>query len=78
MSKLMGLVMSVMLVLTGSLTWAQPLPSAKPDEVWLSSERLDRVGQALKAEIAKGKLPGAVALVARKGRVAYFESFGLQ
>jgi len=78
MSKLISLVMSVMLVLTGSVAWAQSLPSAKPEQVGLSSERLDRVGQALKGEIAKGKLPGAVALVARKGRVAYFESFGLQ
>ena len=78
MSKLISLVMSVMLVLTGSVVWAQSLPSAKPEQVGLSSERLDRVGQALKGEIAKGKLPGAVALVARKGRVAYFESFGLQ
>lgn len=78
MSKLISLVMSVMLVLTGSVAGAQSLPSAKPERVGLSSERLDRVGQALKGEIAKGKLPGAVALVARKGRVAYFESFGLQ
>jgi CubicO group peptidase (beta-lactamase class C family) len=78
MSKLIWLVMSVMLVFTGSVAWAQSLPSAKPEQVGLSSERLDRVGQVLKAEIAKGKLPGAVALVARKGRVAYFESFGLQ
>jgi CubicO group peptidase (beta-lactamase class C family) len=78
MSKLISLVMSVMLVLTGSVAGAQSLPSAKPEQVGLSSERLDRVGQALKGEIAKGKLPGAVALVARKGRVAYFESFGLQ
>ena len=78
MSKLISLMMSVMLVLTGSVAWAQSLPSAKPEQVGLSSERLDRVGQALKGEIAKGKLPGAVALVARKGRVAYFESFGLQ
>ena len=78
MSKLISLVMSVMLVLTGSVAWAQSLPSAKPEQVGLSSERLERVGQALKGEIAKGKLPGAVALVARKGRVAYFESFGLQ
>jgi CubicO group peptidase (beta-lactamase class C family) len=68
----------VVLVVTGSVAGAQPLPSAKPEQVGLSSERLERVGQALKAEIAKGKLPGAVALVARKGRVAYFESFGLQ
>ncbi len=78
MSKLISLALSVMLGLTGSVAWAQSLPSAKPEQVGLSSQRLDRVGQALNGEIAKGKLPGAVALVARKGRVAYFESFGLQ
>lgn len=78
MSKLIRLLMSVTLVLTSSVAWAQSLPSATPEQVGLSSERLGRVGQALKAEIAKGKLPGAVALVARKGRVAYFESFGLK
>ncbi len=59
-----------------ALVWAEPLPSAKPEQVGLASERLDRIGQALRAEIEKGKLPGAIALVARKGRVAYFEAFG--
>src|SRR5262245_20804206 len=77
MRRVMNLVVSVALVSTVNVAWAQSLPSAKPDVVGLSPERLDRVGQALKAEIAKGKLPGAVVLVARKGRVAYFESFGL-
>jgi CubicO group peptidase (beta-lactamase class C family) len=66
------------LSLTASAAWGQALPSAKPDTVGLSPERLDRVGQALRAEIAKGTLPGAVALVARKGRVVYYESFGHQ
>lgn len=78
MSKLISLAMSMMLMLTGTLAWAESLPSATPEQVGLSAERLSRVGDALKAEIAKGKLPGAVALVARKGRVAYFESFGLR
>lgn len=75
MRKLMSLV-SVVLVLSATLVWAEPLPSAKPEQVGLSSERLDRIGPALKAEIQKGKFPGAVVLVARKGRVAYFEAFG--
>jgi CubicO group peptidase (beta-lactamase class C family) len=78
MSKLISLVMSIALMLAGNVAWAQSLPSATPEQVGLSSERLSRVGDALKAEIAKDKLPGAVALVARKGRVAYFESFGLR
>jgi CubicO group peptidase (beta-lactamase class C family) len=78
MSKVISLLMSVTLVLTSTVAWTESLPSATPEQVGLSSERLSRVGQALKAEIAKAKLPGAVALVARKGRVAYFESFGLR
>lgn len=77
MSKLISFAMS-MLMLTGTLACAESLPSATPEQVGLSAERLGRVGDALKAEIAKGKLPGAVVLVARKGRVAYFESFGLR
>jgi CubicO group peptidase (beta-lactamase class C family) len=55
---------------------ADALPSARPEEVGLSSDRLSRIGRALQAEVQAKKLPGAVALVARKGRVAYFEAFG--
>lgn len=58
------------------LSRAQPLPAAPPERVGLSSDRLARIGRALEAEISKGTLPGAVVLVARKGTVAYFESFG--
>ena len=55
---------------------AQGLPTVKPEEVGLSSARLARATQVLKAEVARGQYPGAVALVARKGKVAYFESVG--
>lgn len=58
------------------LTWAQPLPTARPEDVGLSSEKLARASEAIKGEIAKGRYPGAVALVARKGKVAYYEAFG--
>src|SRR4051794_31068862 len=56
--------------------FAQSLPTAKPEGVGLSSERLGRIGKVLQAEIQAKKIPGAVAIVARKGRVAYFEAFG--
>jgi len=55
---------------------AQNLPAAKPAEVGLSAERLDRITDWLKADIAKGTIPGAVLLIARHGKVAYFESMG--
>ncbi len=53
-----------------------PLPHAAPEEIGLSSAGLARLSEVLRAEIARGRVPGAVALIAREGRVGYFESFG--
>jgi len=50
--------------------------AAKPEEVGLSRDRLARIGPALTRQIEERSFPGAVALVARKGRIAYFESVG--
>ena len=61
-----------------TLVSAQSLPTAKPEEVGLSSERLARTTEVLKGEIAKNRYPGVVALVARKGKVAYFEALGVR
>ena len=57
-------------------TWATELPSASPEDLGFSSERLARIGPAIKGEIEKGQYPGAVILVARKGKLVYFDSFG--
>jgi CubicO group peptidase (beta-lactamase class C family) len=65
---------AAVLVIGGA--WAQPLPTAKPEQVGMSSERLARLGPALKAQIANERFPGAVVLVARKGKVVYFETVG--
>ncbi len=54
------------------------LPTAKPEQVGLSEARLERLSDALRRQIDRGHIPGAVALVARRGRIAYFESFGLR
>jgi CubicO group peptidase (beta-lactamase class C family) len=50
---------------------------AKPEDVGLSSERLQRVTQMIQRRIAAGDLAGAVTIVARKGRVAYLNSQGV-
>jgi CubicO group peptidase (beta-lactamase class C family) len=63
-------------ILTASLAFAQGLPTASPEAVGLSSARLARVTELVKGEIAKGRYPGAVALVARRGKVVYFEALG--
>ena len=63
-------------LLTPSLAAPQGLPSARPEEVGLSSQRLARATEIVKREIAKGRYPGAVAVVVRRGKVVYFEALG--
>jgi len=55
---------------------ADPVPRAQPESVGFSPERLARIGEVLNADIEHGRLPGMVVAIARKGRLAYYESFG--
>jgi CubicO group peptidase (beta-lactamase class C family) len=56
---------------------AEPLrPIARPEDVGVSSERLNRIDDVLKRHIAEHRIAGAVALVARRGRVVYFNAHG--
>ena len=66
----------VMLVVALPVLAADPLPRAKPEAVGMSSARLARIGTALRADIDKGRMPGAVVAIARKGKLVYFEAFG--
>ena len=68
-----GLVLALSSV---ALTWAADLPTADPQSLGFSSERLARIGPAIQRETEKGQYPGAVMLVARNGRIVYFESVG--
>ena len=55
---------------------AQPLPMATPESVGMSSQRLEKITSTFKQEVAQGKLPGAVVMIARKGKVVYAQAFG--
>src|SRR5262249_57187430 len=56
---------------------ARDLPVAKPEELGFSAERLDRITAILRQDAADGKAPGFVLLIARHGRLGYFEAIGL-
>lgn len=56
---------------------AQDLPTAKPEAVGLSAERLDRIGTAVQQSIDNKQIAGAVTLVLRHGQVAYSKSQGM-
>ncbi len=69
---------AVLSLVTVTFVEAQSLPTAKPEQVGLSSERLNKLTATFKADVDKGVIPGAVVLVARHGRVALFEAVGVR
>ena len=52
------------------------LPVADPYELGLWPAQLTRLSDAFRAEIERGRLPGAVMLVGRRGRIGWFEAMG--
>jgi CubicO group peptidase (beta-lactamase class C family) len=54
------------------------LPSSTPQAIGLSPPALARLSQVLRGEIERKRLPGAVALIARRGRIGYLEAHGVQ
>jgi len=65
-------------VLAAVAASAADLPTATPEEVGLSSSRLARITETLRADVEAGRIPGAVVIVARKGRIAYAEAVGFR
>lgn len=55
---------------------ALPLPVAAPEEVGLCPQRTQRLMDVLQIEVERQRLPGAVALVARHGKIALLEAVG--
>src|SRR5437763_2593779 len=51
--------------------------AAKPEDVGISSERLQRIHSLMQRNIDAGNFSGAVTLVARDGKIAHFEAQGL-
>ena len=66
----------LIVVLAPQALLAQGLTVAVPESVGMSSERLERLTAALQGYVDDGRLAGAVAVVARRGEIAYLESVG--
>src|SRR5262245_41728873 len=58
-------------------TAAAETPRAKPDDVGISSQRLQRIHELMQRHIDAGDFSGAVTLVSRNGRIAHLEAQGL-
>lgn len=57
--------------------FSQQLPTASPEAVGLSPERLGRIGSAVQRSVEEKRIAGAVTLVVRKGRVAWLKAEGM-
>jgi CubicO group peptidase (beta-lactamase class C family) len=68
---------ALILVLAAAVA-AQDFPTAKPESVGLSSERLERISKVVQKDIDDKRLAGAVTLVLRHGQVAWFKAQGMQ
>ena len=55
---------------------AFPLASASPAELGFHPPALDRLRRTIEVHIAEGRYPGAQIALARRGKLALFESFG--
>ena len=58
------------------MTAAPTLPIVPPEEAGLSPAGLDRLAAALQSRVDAGHIPGAVALIGRRGRIGYLRAFG--
>ena len=72
--KPLVLIVLALAVLVWPLTAATP--TARPEEVGLSSERLKRVTELIQRHIDARSFSGGVTLVARNGRIAHHEAQG--
>jgi CubicO group peptidase (beta-lactamase class C family) len=53
------------------------LPSGKPEDVGMSTERLQRIHETIMRLVQEQNISGAVTVVARRGRLVHFEANGL-
>ena len=72
-----ALALCALLVVALTLPAITASPSAKPEEVGLSSERLQRITKMIERQIAAGRLAGAVTIVGRRGKVAHHAAQGV-
>src|ERR1039458_8009654 len=66
-------------VLLAAAALCQSLPVAnRPEDLGMSSPRLERIRVQMNADIEGGRIPGAVLLIARNGKIAQLDALGFQ
>jgi CubicO group peptidase (beta-lactamase class C family) len=73
-----ALLVSCFLVICPGMLVAGELPTAKPEEIGLSSAGLEKASAAVRQLVKDGKVAGTVVLAVRHGKIAFFEAQGVR
>ena len=79
--KISSLSLLFLVSIVGSVLHGQAeglLPMAKPEAVGLDPKKLEAVDKKMEALIEDNRLTGGAVVIARKGKVAHFETYGLR
>ena len=74
--RIYGMLLTIALVFAASMGLCQQLPTASPESVGLSAERLRRIAAAVDQSIKDQQIAGAVTMVVRHGKVAWLKPQG--
>ena len=69
--------MALLLVFSSRLLVGQALVDSSPESVGIGSDRLKRIDKVVQDYIDKQHIAGAVALVAKNGKIVYYKGIGL-
>ena len=60
------------------MTVYEGLPRAVPEDVGMSTSRLERIAPVMQRWVDDGKIPFVLTMIAREGRLVHFEKYGMQ
>lgn len=66
----------ITLIVVSCVQQGTKLPTSKPEQVGLSSDRLNRLDAIIQKYVDEKKYPGFITMIARHGKVVHFEKFG--
>lgn len=66
-----------MSILASAYVTGADLTTTKPERVGMSTDRLTRIGTLMQAYVDQEAIAGSVTLIARKGKIVYFEPTGV-
>ena len=75
--KLLSSLTLLVFLFSGGLQ-AQVLENGNPEDLGFNVEKLNRIEPVIRQAMEDKEIPGAVVLVARKGKVVYREVFGIR